>query len=99
MSKRKFGIDSDDRMSMLVPSMTEAQIAGLPHQDELPANLKCLAPLLESIRQAYEAAAPPPPNAPVKVRNEDTARFTATDFTFRFVKQQNLRAPAQPLKP
>ena len=68
MSKRKFGIDSDDRMSMLVSSMTEAQVAGLPHQDELPTNLKCLAPLLESIRQAYEAAAPPP-KIPVKVRN------------------------------
>jgi hypothetical protein len=26
MSKRKFGIDSDDRMSMLASSMTEAQV-------------------------------------------------------------------------
>jgi len=69
MSKRKFGIGSEDRMSMLVSSMTEAQVAVLQHvQERLPTDLKCLAPLLESIRQAYEAAAPPP-KTPVKVRN------------------------------
>jgi hypothetical protein len=66
MSKRKFGIGSDDRM--IVQSMTEAQVAALQHQDELPTNFKCLAPLLETIRQAYEAAVPRP-EIRVKVRN------------------------------
>jgi hypothetical protein len=68
MSKRKFGIDSDDRMSMLVSSMTEAQVEVLQDVHEIPTRWKCLTPLLESIRQAYEAAAPPP-KTPVKVRN------------------------------
>jgi hypothetical protein len=66
MSKRKFGIDSDDRMSMLVSSMTEARIAEPQHVQN---GNSCLAPILETIRQAYEAAAPPPPKTPVKVRN------------------------------
>jgi hypothetical protein len=69
MSKRKFGIDSDDHLSMLVSSTTGDQVAALQQlQDELPTNLKCLAPLLEGFRQACEAAAPPP-RIPVKVRN------------------------------
>jgi hypothetical protein len=69
MSKRKFGIDSDDHMSKLVSSMTEAHVAELRHvQDGLPVD-SLLTPVLESIRQAYEAAAIPPPKTPVKVRN------------------------------
>jgi hypothetical protein len=69
MSKRKFGIDSDDHMSMFVSSMTEAHVAELRHvQDGLPVD-SFLTPLLEGIRQAYEAAAPSPPKTPVKVRN------------------------------
>jgi hypothetical protein len=68
MSKRKFGIDSDDHMSMLVSSMTEAHVAALKRLDELPADFGLLEPLLDGIRQAYEAAAPPP-KTPVTVRN------------------------------
>ena len=69
MSKRKLGIDSDDQMSMLVSSMTEANVAELRHvQDGLPVD-SFLTPVLESIRQAYEATALPPPKTPVKVRN------------------------------
>jgi hypothetical protein len=69
MSKRKFDTGSDDPMSKFASSMTEAQAAALQDlQDELPTNLKFLTPLLETIRQAYEAAAPPP-IIPVKVRN------------------------------
>jgi hypothetical protein len=82
-------------MGMFASSMTEAQAAAL--QDELPTNLKFLTPLLESIRQAYEAAAPPPMR-PVKATKLEYLRFTATDFTFRFVKQQNLKTPLWLLK-
>jgi hypothetical protein len=65
MSKRKFGTDSDDLISMLVSSMTEAQVAELQHVQD---GHSFLTPLLESVRQAYEAAAPRP-MMPVKVRN------------------------------
>jgi hypothetical protein len=68
MSKRKFDIDSDDHMSILVSSMTEAHVAVLKRLDELPADFGLLAPFLETIRQAYEAAVPRP-EIPVKVRN------------------------------
>jgi hypothetical protein len=68
MNKRKFGTDSGDRMNMIVSLMTAAQAAELKHvQDGLPVDSR-LKPLLESIRQAYEAAAPAP-MIPVKVRN------------------------------
>jgi hypothetical protein len=91
MSKRKFGIDSDDHMSMFLSSITGDQVAALQHvQERLPTDLKCLAPLLEGFRKADEAAAPPP-KTPVKIRHKNTARFTATGFTFRLVKQQRLR--------
>jgi hypothetical protein len=67
MSKRKFGINSDDYVDVPLPPITRDQLAALQHvQDALPADLKYLAPLLESIRQAYEAALP---KIPVKVRN------------------------------
>jgi len=66
MSKRKFG---DCVGGVLLSSITGDQVAALQHvQDALPVDLKCLAPLLESFRQAYKAAAPPP-KIPVKVRN------------------------------
>jgi len=69
MRKRKFGIDSDGQLSNLLSLMTGDQVATLQHvQDELPTNLKYLAPLLEGYRQAYEAAAPSPPKIPVKVK-------------------------------
>jgi hypothetical protein len=68
MSKRKFSTDSDNRLSMLVSSMTEAQIAELQHVQN---GNSCLAPVLEAIRQVYGAAAPPP-RTPVKVRNYST---------------------------
>jgi hypothetical protein len=70
MSKRKLGIDSDDCVGGVpLSSITGDQVAALQHvQDALPEDLKCLAPLLESFRKAYEAAAPAP-KVPVKVRN------------------------------
>jgi hypothetical protein len=64
MSKRKFGIDSDlSKLVSSISSMTEAQIAEL---QRIQNGNSCLAPILETIRQAYEAAAPRPK---IPVRN------------------------------
>jgi hypothetical protein len=67
------------------------------HRNVLPTELKCLAPLLEGIREAYERAAPPH-QTPVTVRHQNTARFVVTNFTFRFIKQQSLRVSSGLLK-
>ena len=68
MGKRKLSIDSDDCVNVSLP-ITRDLAAELEHvQDEIPTSWKFLTPLLESIRQAYEAAAPRP-KIPVKVRN------------------------------
>lgn len=47
--------------------MTEAQVAALGRLDELPADLECLAPLLDGIRKTYKTA--PRPKLPVRAQN------------------------------
>ena len=68
MGKRKFSIDSGDCVNVSLP-ITGDQVTVLQQiQNELPTNWKCLAPLLDGLQQAYEAAAPRP-KIPVKIRN------------------------------
>jgi len=58
MNKRKFA----------APSVTEAQVAALEELDQLPPKLKCLAPLLDAIREEREKTEPPP-KLPVRTQN------------------------------
>jgi hypothetical protein len=97
MNKRKFA----------APSVTEAQVAALEELDQLPPRFKCLAPLLDAIREEREKTEPPPKLPTRQATDYKSVKIAAFDLgidynesiEYRYILKETTCNKARELNP